>query len=506
MKFYYKDTLGNRYVSEQAGLENCKNMKFKLMRVDQYGVETGVRDIVEGLIGGDQTCESCLKKNNNKPICLWGDHTCQSGFTKSVCSPGGTWCTPPTPAPPTPPPTPLPACSSMDSSTNCCARALGCISDCGKSSITYNEQLFSPAGPSGEPIPTPTPPVPPVPHGTVSQYCNWVNESCQDLDIKQCTIPKLPDKVFIGYWGAAADQQDCLKLEQLPEAIDKGYNIITIAFAKLESTGNFEITTNCSTFSMTKTQINNKTKKQDMNSWIYTLSVGGGDAGWPEMSGTPESFSATFVKKFLSIANQYGFQGYDIDIEHELLRSHDGKGLKTLSLINKNLYSLGFFVTMAPQPANIFPSCGGLAGGVDLFSDPWNLYVPLIDSEGIKNVSLVAIQVYNNQHAAINKPGFLSQYVKSLQQDNCVLSAKFPFGTGKINIPSEKLLFGFPATTGAATYTIPGVAEDPKTLVTLYNNADSANLKNTKGLMTWSIGWDANNNWQWINAVKDIWK
>ena len=34
---------------------------------------------------------------------------------------------------------------------------------------------------------------------------------------------------------------------------------------------------------------------------------------------------------------------------------------------------------MAPQPADIYPYCKPIPGGQNLFFDPWNLYVPLVD-------------------------------------------------------------------------------------------------------------------------------
>lgn len=104
MKFYYKDTLGNRYVSEQAGLENCKNMKFRLQQVG----EDNIWDIVEGLTLDESSCSS-------KPPDWQKPSGKQCGEKCIPCS-GNKCCNPPGPAPPGPVPTP---CSPHDASNNC---------------------------------------------------------------------------------------------------------------------------------------------------------------------------------------------------------------------------------------------------------------------------------------------------------------------------------------------------------------------------------------------------
>ena len=137
MKNYYKDRLGNRYVSDHAGLHNCKNTKFKLMGVTEDDEETGKWYIVEGLVGDDNLCPSagkaaCQAGCSIPVICVntsvgeWAGCGTKSGgkfCTGTSCSDkNDCWlCCKPKPPPPTPPPappapTPIPCSSRIHSS------------------------------------------------------------------------------------------------------------------------------------------------------------------------------------------------------------------------------------------------------------------------------------------------------------------------------------------------------------------------------------------------------
>lgn len=524
MKYYYY--LGNqRYVSDKLNLDQCKNVMFKLEMVDEDGVGLGIFNIVKG---GELVRESsnnctddqikiCKACPTTKNVCVAASQCLASAScTPFKDNPRYCFCPPPKPTPPPSPPapTPKPCSDSSRIDKNTCEHD-------NLTTYSYIEHLFSAASASGDPVPSPTP-------GPSSSQCKWDGSSCCSLDEynvnQKCPPkPKLPDKVFIGYWGAAQGQPDCGINEQIPTALNKGYNIISVAFLGFinpatnapSTDGHIYLKTNCSSDQiLNKKQLHAKTNKQlDINDWFYTLSLGGENSAWPSQTVSEEIFANNFVTDFENLARNYGFQGYDIDVENF---TGDmpvvNKALRTLFLINKILYNKGYLVTMAPQPADIYPVCGTIPNGQNSYQNPWNLYVPLIDSEGIKYVSLVAIQIYNNQKDALQKKNFLPNYAQGLQQDDCILAPtdnKLPFGTGKINIPPDKLVFGFPAAPKAANSgeTLPGIMEDPKNLVKIYKEAPGNYLiKNTRGLMTWSIGWDANNSWKWIDAVSSIFK
>eukprot|EP00966_Prymnesium_polylepis_P141952 3278081-Prymnesium_polylepis.1 len=147
---------------------------------------------------------------------------------------------------------------------------------------------------------------------------------------------------------------------------------------------------------------------------------------------------------------------------------------------------------MAPQPLNIDP-----AEVPGFMEGSYNAYVPLVDTSIIECVSYVAPQLYNNGMPL----GNLSRYIESMQQGATVEWDGQPL---TLRIPSSKLVFGYPAAAGAAPAgpSQPWEAS-PAALVAMYRASPA--LMATGGLMTWSIGWDASNDWKWIDAVKGIW-
>merc|ERR1712039_270051 len=129
--------------------------------------------------------------------------------------------------------------------------------------------------------------------------------------------------------------------------------------------------------------------------------------------------------------------------------------------MGKQLHSEGQVISMAPQPLNIDP------GEIKSFMEgSYNAYVPLVDSTIIDTVTYIAPQMYNNGMPL----GSIEKYIESMQSKSTI---KWDSQELVLDVPSSKLVFGYPAANGAA-------------------------LLATGGLMTWSIGWDASNNWEWI--------
>ena len=147
---------------------------------------------------------------------------------------------------------------------------------------------------------------------------------------------------------------------------------------------------------------------------------------------------------------------------------------------------------MAPQPLNIDP-----AEVPGFMEGSYNAYVPLVDATLINCVNYVAPQLYNNPMPLHN----LTAYIQSMQQGH---SVTWDGHALTLSIPSDKLVFGYPAAKGAAPAgpSQPWEA-DPAAVVAQYRG--SPTLMATGGVMTWSIGWDATNNWKWIDAVTTIW-
>jgi len=185
---------------------------------------------------------------------------------------------------------------------------------------------------------------------------------------------------------------------------------------------------------------------------------------------------------------KFGFDGIDIDIETGMTTPL----LHAFREIFTRLHSQGQKISMAPQPLNIDP-----AEVSHFMEGSYNAYVPLVDTTIIHAVTYVAPQMYNNPMPL----GDIEKYIDSMQSNAVV---KWHGKSLVLNIPSSKLVFGYPAQPGAA----PAGPSQPwevsgSRLASKYRS--SKKLMATGGVMTWSIDWDASRSWSWIDAVKRIW-
>lgn len=198
-----------------------------------------------------------------------------------------------------------------------------------------------------------------------------------------------------------------------------------------------------------------------------------------------EAFAEGFVKSYMKVKAQYGFDGVDMDIENSL----STELLSALRRVFKKLHDKGEIVSMAPETPALNPA------EVDTYIEgAYNSYAPLADTTVINHVSWVAPQMYNDQIPFTGDPTNTepaASYVRSLQQGGVKM-----LWDGKeieIKIPANKLVLGFPATPAAG----PARA--------MPDWEDSPDLQAIKGVMTWSIGHDWNNGWKWVNAMKKVW-
>jgi len=290
-------------------------------------------------------------------------------------------------------------------------------------------------------------------------------------------------KAIIGYWGSAADKP---KAYQLPEALQRGYNVISLAFGDtITAQGSFEIHTNLG-FAPNKSEIS-KAAEVDDSTWEYLLSFGGQNAAGPHLTDV-DAFVTGFLQSYENARVKYGFDGIDIDIETGMTTPL----LKAFRKIFTSFKEKGYKISMAPQPLNIDP------GEVSVFMEgAYNCYVPLIDTTIIDAVTYIATQMYNNPCPLNNMDAYLS----SMQEKKTIA---WEGQNLVVDIPSEKLTFGYPAANGAA----PSGAAKPwgasGAKLREHYLSDSALLA-TGGVMTWSIGWDAENGWDWITNVMKIW-
>ena len=238
------------------------------------------------------------------------------------------------------------------------------------------------------------------------------------------------------------------------------------------------------------------------DSWKYILSFGGAAGPGPKMDmigddreASEEAFADGFVKSYMKVKAEYGFDGVDMDIENSLSTPL----LSALRRVFKKLHDKGEIVSMAPETPALNP------GEIDTFIEgAYNSYAPLADTTVINHISWVAPQMYNDQIPFTGDPTETepaARYVKSLQQGG--VKMQWDGKEIEIRIPANKIVLGFPATPAAGPARAMPAWEEPEALLATFRN--SPDLKAIKGVMTWSIGHDWNNGWKWVTAMKKIW-
>ena len=216
-----------------------------------------------------------------------------------------------------------------------------------------------------------------------------------------------------------------------------------------------------------------------------------------------------FVKSTTDLIDKYGFNGFDIDVENGISVSAADKDLKNPSTprikymiegINKicDHYGDDFWLTMAPEIAYV-------QGGITAFAGPWGAYLPII--EGTRhNLTMLHVQHYNcggnealdgmtyNAGTADFQVAMVDMLLQGFnigRDPNAFFAPLRPDQVG-IGIPAK------PSAAPAGGYIAP--AEMTKALDYLikgksyggrYKLQEPAGYPGFRGLMTWSINWDA---------------
>jgi len=198
---------------------------------------------------------------------------------------------------------------------------------------------------------------------------------------------------------------------------------------------------------------------------------------------------------FVTLHNNLGFDGIDIDLENAWGGTGDQIecGLRTFF---QAMHGGGYIVSMAPQTTAITPEV------TQYMTGSWNSYVPLADSSILQYVDIVAVQLYNNAVPG-NTP---EAYAKSLTGGFAVSGCPACSGIScKVQLSSKKIAFGYPSGQGAAPSGCPGQPGGcpyGSALTNVYQS--SPTLLATGGVMTWAVEWDQFWNWQFINAANNI--
>jgi chitinase len=313
-------------------------------------------------------------------------------------------------------------------------------------------------------------------------------------------LAQQPAPALIGYWHNWNDgSAPYIPLDQ----IDPRYNVIELAFAEplpgttsaIEFTPDYEI-------------------PQDFMDQIAALraagkkvliSIGGANA---TVQLNNEAEREQFVYLTMSMLLTWGVDGLDIDLEGSSVSITGGTieqpidstmirlidALQEVMVEYRQETGNKLFLTMAPETAYV-------QGGQSAYGSIWGAYLPLIHALR-DSLDILQVQLYNSGSMYGIDGGIYAQGTADfiVSQTEAVIQG-FNTGGGFFNgLPPEKVAVALPACVSAAgggyadTATVRAAMEyllgegpQPGT----YTLAQPGGYPALRGMMTWSINWDA---------------
>ncbi|WP_459501605.1 chitinase [Bacillus sp. C1] len=297
----------------------------------------------------------------------------------------------------------------------------------------------------------------------------------QEIDASS-SMPSIENKnVLVGYWhnwegnhdGYQQGTSGKLTLANIPS----DYNIVDVSFMKANT--NDRIPT-FKPYNMSDTEFRTEVGKLNEQGRAVLIALGGADAHIELKKGDEQALANEIIR----LVETYGFDGLDIDLEQNAITAGDNQTVIPAALkIVKNHYRAkgqNFIITMAPE----FP-----------YLRTASSYVPYVTSlEGYYD--FINPQLYNQ-----GGDGVTAANGKWLAQNNDAVKEEFLYtmahsiihGTGFVQIPANKLVLGIPSNNDAAAN---GYVKEPQAVQNALARL-KADGNPIKGLMTWSVNWDA---------------
>lgn len=323
---------------------------------------------------------------------------------------------------------------------------------------------------------------------------------------------QLGSRVVVGYfhnWNAA--QAPYIRLRD----VNPKYNVINVAFATPVSFSDMTMT--FAPTQQTKAEFISDIQALQAQGRRVQISIGGADAP-VELKTTADKDK--FVASMKSIITEYGFNGYDIDLEGTSVILDNGdvnfKSPTTPKIVNliaasRELVTFfrnqgkDFWLTSAPETQYV-------QGGYGNYGSAFGGYLPVL--YGIRDLlTFVHVQYYNTgSQVALDDKVYSQATADFVVSMTDMLLRGFPVARNTSNVfpalREDQVAFGLPATnTGAApaggyvptaelnkalNYLVKGISYGSQYVL-------PKSYPGLRGIMTWSVNWDKTTGDAWVN-------
>ncbi|WP_147943826.1 glycosyl hydrolase family 18 protein [Microbispora sp. CSR-4] len=290
----------------------------------------------------------------------------------------------------------------------------------------------------------------------------------------------LPRHILTGYWHNFVNPAVELKLSQVP----RDYDVVAIAFGEATTTPGqvtFALDSGLAAAvgGYTEAQFKADVQALRQRGQRVILSIGG-EAGRVQVASS--SAATAFANSVYSIMQSYGFDGVDIDLENGLNATYMAQALRDL----RAKAGSGLIIMMAPQT-------------IDMQSTGMEYFKLALSIKDI--LTVVNMQYYNSGTML----GCDQRVYGQGTVDFMTALACIQLQNG---LRPDQVALGLPAGPGAAGGGVVSPGTVTNALNCLARRTDCGSFvpaqayPDIRGAMTWSINWDAANNWNFSRTVK----
>jgi len=287
----------------------------------------------------------------------------------------------------------------------------------------------------------------------------------------------LPKHVLTGYWQNFYNGARALRLADVPTT----YDIVAVAFADATATqGQVAFTLDSGLSSQlggyTDAQFKADIRTLQNRGQKVIISVGG-ERGTVSVGNS--TAATNFANSVRGLISTYGFNGVDIDLENGVNATYMGQALRSIHAGG------GTVITMAPQT-------------IDMQNTAAEYFKLALATKDI--LTIVNMQYYNSgTMLGCDQQVYGQGTVNFLTALACIQL--------QAGLRADQVGLGLPASPSGAGGGYQSPANVNAALSCLARGTSCGTFKPSttwpaiRGAMTWSINWDASNNWQFANTV-----